>query len=95
MFVGACAGGRHLAQPGAARKPQSTIDSRPPLAVACRPNDTIIDARKRFWVVDRKGLVVRGRGDADSLPDQARLGCAAMVGSLTEQHPHGGVIKWP
>ena len=38
----------------------------------CRAGDTIIDARKRFWVVDSRGLVVRGRGDADSLPDQAR-----------------------
>ena len=39
-------------------------------ACARRPNDTIIDARRRFWVVDRRGLVVRGRGDADLLPDQ-------------------------
>jgi hypothetical protein len=56
-----------LAPPLWARRRTLTDECR-----LCRAGDTIIDARKRFWVVDSRGLVVRGRGDADSLPDQAR-----------------------
>ncbi len=34
-----------------------------------------MDARRQFWLVDRHGLVTRGRADADSLPDHALPYC--------------------
>jgi malic enzyme len=37
--------------------------------------DTIVDARQRFWLVDRNGLVTRSRADAESLPDHALPYC--------------------
>ncbi|EIE23960.1 NADP-dependent malic enzyme [Coccomyxa subellipsoidea C-169] len=40
-----------------------------------RGGGTIVDARRQFWLVDRHGLVTRGRADADSLPDHALPYC--------------------
>lgn len=34
-----------------------------------------MDARQRFWLVDRHGLVTRSRADAESLPDHALPYC--------------------
>lgn len=43
--------------------------------VCCSGGGTIVDARRQFWLVDRHGLVTRGRADADSLPDHALPYC--------------------
>ena len=36
---------------------------------ARRGGGTIVEARRRFWMVDGAGLVTRGRADAEQMPD--------------------------
>lgn len=52
-----------------------------------------MDARRQFWLVDRHGLVTRGRADADSLPDHALPychegpPCADLAAAVAEVRP--------
>jgi malate dehydrogenase (oxaloacetate-decarboxylating)(NADP+) len=37
------------------------------LAIAQQTSQTVLDARKRMWLVDEHGLVTRDRGDSSTL----------------------------
>ncbi len=38
-------------------------------AIAAQTNQTVLDTRKRIWLVDSRGLVTRERGDSSTLED--------------------------
>ena len=41
----------------------------------CRGGGTIVDARRRVWLVDGRGVITRSRADAEALPDHVLPYC--------------------
>lgn len=46
-----------------------------PALLLCRGGGTIVDARRRVWLVDGRGLITRSRADAEALPDHVLPYC--------------------